>query len=471
MADHQREGNLEAPSRHPLNWQAPAFYDEGAIFKELERIFDICHGCRRCVSLCHAFPTLFDLIDSASTMEVDGVDKQDYWKVVEHCYLCDMCYMSKCPYVPPHPWNVDFPKLMLRAKAFKFKRDGASRRDRLLSSTDQVGRLASIPVVVQMVNAANRSQPLRKVLDKALGVHPDAVVPQYHHKTAHKRLAGLSRDTSPVGPAVQEQTAVLRSETPSAGPVPSAGPSHVGLRGRVAVFATCYGNYNQPELVEDLVKVLQHNGIAVRLVGRERCCGMPKFENGDLESVDRAKQANIPILAKMVDEGWDIVGPVPSCVLMFKQELPLMYPDDPEIIKVRNHVFDPFEYLMAYHRAGRLNTDFKQSLGKIAYHAPCHLRVQNIGLKTRELLSLVQDTELEAIERCSGHNGTYAVKHEFHETAMKIGRPVFNRVAKAKADYYSSDCPMAGEQIQNGLRDGRHPTHPLTLLRMAYGIE
>jgi Fe-S oxidoreductase len=442
----KREGSLEAPTRHALNWQDPEFYNEESLFKELERVYDICHGCRRCISLCHSFPTLFDLVDESPTFEVDGVKKEDYWKVVDQCYLCDMCYMSKCPYVPPHEWNVDFPHLMLRAKAVKFKKGATKTRDKILSATDTVGSLAGIPVVAGIVNAANQAKPARKVLEKVLGVHPDAILPKYHSKTGRKRVSGH------------------RADAASAEPVGRT-------TGKVAVFATCYGNRNEPHIVEDLFKVFEHNGIPVTLAEKEQCCGMPKLELGDLEAVARAKEANIPVLAKMIDEGWDIVGPVPSCVLMFKQELPLMFPDDPEVEKVRQHIFDPFEYLMLREKEGKLKTDFKTSLGKIAYHAACHLRVQNIGLKTRELLEKVPDTKIEVIERCSGHDGTYAVKSEFHEISMKICRPVVTRVQKAEADHYSSDCPMAGHQIENGLKDEREPEHPLTLLRIAYGLE
>ena len=440
-----REGSLEAPTRHPIDWKNPEFYDETALFKELERVFDICHGCRRCVSLCNSFPTLFDLVDESETMEVDGVAKADYWKVVDNCYLCDLCYMTKCPYVPPHEWNVDYPHLMLRAKAFKYRQGQVKFRDKLLTSTDTVGRLAGIPVVAQAVNAANRTPAFRKVLESTLGVHHDAVVPPYHSDTARKRLK--------------------RHHAPSRSPQPAG-----RTRGRVAVFATCYGNYNQPELVEDLVVVLEHNGIEVTLVPKERCCGMPKLELGDLEAVAAAKAANIPVLARMIDEGWDIIGPVPSCVLMFKQELPLMFPDDEDVAKVRAHIFDPFEYLMLRHKEGLLNTDFKQGLGKVVYHAACHLRVQNIGLKTRELFKLVPDTEIETVERCSGHDGTYAVKAEFHDISMKICRPVYNKVKQSQPDHYGSDCPMAGAQIAHGVADGSQAEHPLRLLRRAYGI-
>ncbi len=442
--DSRREGSLEAPTRHPLDWKGDKFYDQDNLFQELERVYDICHGCRRCVSLCNSFPTLFDLVDESDTMEVDGIAKQDYWKVVDHCYLCDLCYMTKCPYVPPHEWNVDFPHLMLRAKAVQFKQQGASFRNKMLTSTDTMGKLAGIPVIVQTVNAANRSKPMRKMLESTLGVHADAVVPEYHSKTLRKRLAG------------HKSTATVE-----------AGET---TKGKVALFATCYGNYNEPHVGEDLVAVFEHNGIPVTLAEKEQCCGMPKLELGDLESVEAAKNANIPVLAKLVDEGWDIVAPVPSCALMFKQELPLMFPDDPQVQKVKDAMYDPFEYLMLRHKEGKLNTDFKQPLGKIAYHVACHLRVQNIGLKTRDLLQLVQDTEVMPIERCSGHDGTYAVKKEYHDISMKIARPVVNKVKQAEADHYSSDCPMAGHQIENGLKDGSKPEHPMSLLRQAYGI-
>ena len=440
-----REGSLEAPTRHPLDWRNPDFYNEQSLNQELERVFDICHGCRRCVNLCNAFPTLFGLIDESSTMEIDGGDNKDYVKVVDQCYLCDLCYMTKCPYVPPHEWNVDFPHLMLRAKAIKFKQGNTRFRDRLLTSTDKVGRLASIPVVVQAVNTANKCSAARKVLDKVLGVHPDAILPEYHSDTLRRRMKRRGSPRTMVEPTSR-------------------------TRGRVVLFTTCYGNYNEPHIGEDLARVFELNGIEVTIPGQEQCCGMPKLEVGDLEAVARAKEANLPVLDRLVTEGWDIVAPVPSCVLMFKQELPMMFPDDLQVKRVRRGIFDPFEYLMLRHKEGKFRTDFKNSLGTIAYHAPCHLRVQNIGMKTRAVLELVPDTRVELIERCSGHDGTYAVKSEFHEASMKICRPIVSRVEKAGADYFSSDCPMAGHQIENGLKRVKQPVHPLSLLRMAYGV-
>lgn len=439
-ASSSREGSLEAPTRHPLDWKNPDFYNEEPLNAELERVFDICHGCRRCVSLCNTFPTLFDLVDESATMEVDGVDKKDFIKVVDHCYLCDLCYLTKCPYVPPHEWNVDFPHMMLRAKAVKYNKGDTKKRDKILSATDKVGMLAGLPIVSHVVKTVTGTKMGRQILEKAMGVHADAKIPSYHFKTARKSLS--------------KQALPIESKAES----------------KVALFVTCYNNYNEPEIANDLVKVFEHNKISISIMEKENCCGMPKLELGDLEAVAKLKDGNIPTMLKWIDAGWDIVAPVPSCVLMFKQELPLMFPDDPDVKRVKEHIFDPFEYLYLKHKKEELNTEFSQPLGKVFYHASCHLRVQKIGLKTRDVLNLIPDTELEVLERCSGHDGTYAVKKEFHEISMRICRPVVTKLKKSEANYYSSDCPMAGHQIANGMKDESKPTHPMTLLRIAYAL-
>lgn len=441
-----REGSLEAPTRHPLDWKNPDFYNEEKLQAEMERVFDICHGCRRCVSLCNSFPTLFDLVDESETMEVDGVAKADYQQVVDHCYLCDLCYLTKCPYVPPHEWNLDFPHLMLQAKAVNFRQGESSLRDKMLTSTDAVGNLAGIPVVAEVVNAVNKNAVARKLLDKGLGVHQDAILPDFHSNTLRKRLK--NNPPSQINATANGQDS-----------------------GKVALFATCYCNRNTPDIGEDLIRLLEHNGIEVCLVEQEKCCGMPKMELGDLETVEQLKDFNIPKLARLAEQGWNIIAPIPSCVLMFKQELPLMFPDDADVIKVQQAFFDPFEYLMMRHKAGLLSTEFKNRLGKIAYHVPCHQRVQKIGMKTKDMLELVPGTEVEVIERCSGHDGTYAVKSEYHDISVKICRPVVSKVKQAEVDHYISDCPMAGDQIELGMNDDSHANSPFTLLCHAYGIE
>ena len=445
-----REGNLEAPTRHPLDWKNPDFYDEASALKEMERVFDICHGCRRCVSLCQSFPTLFDLVDETEDGEVHGIKKEAYWGVVDQCYLCDLCYMTKCPYTPPHEWNLDFPHLMLRAKAIKYKKGEVSGGEKFLASTDVHGSLAGIPVVVQTVNAINKTRFARKQMDNLLGVHPDAWMPEL----ASSRFR-WSAQKSP-------STVVTAGErTP----------------GKVAIFSTCYVNYNEPGIGHDLIKLLEHNEIPYEIVEKESCCGMPKLELGDLDGVARHKEANMPQLARYAKEGYAIVSAIPSCTLMFKQELPLMFPGDADVTAVQEAMFDPFEYLMARHKDGLLKTDFKQALGKVSYHIPCHGRVQKIGKKTEEVFKLIGqsvEVKLNTVERCSGHAGTYGVKTPYHPIAMKIGKPVFKAMAKDEPDYISSDCALAGHHIAQGMASNALPAatlqHPLSLVRIAYGL-
>ncbi len=442
-----REGSLEAPIRHPLDWTNPEFYDEEKLNAELERVFDICHGCRRCVSLCGSFPTLFDLVDATEDGEVHGVDKKDYAKVVDECYLCDVCYMTKCPYVPPHPWNLDFPHLMLRAKAVKFKKGEVKFRDKILASTDKMGSFAGIPIVTEAVNAVNRTGAMRSVMESALGVDKKAWIPEYAPKT-FPQLATKSSDW-PVKNG---------DKTP----------------GKVAIFATCYINYNEPGIGQDLIKILNHNQIPYELVDKEACCGMPKLELGDLESVAANKDKNIPKLAKLAREGYAIVTPIPSCTLMFKQELPLMFPDEEDVQLVKDAMWDPFEYLIARNKDGLLKTDFKNELGNVSYHVACHLRVQNVGKKTAETLKLVPGTEVNVVERCSGHSGTWGVKKEFHDLSMKIGKPVFKAMANKEPDFISSDCQLAGHHIAQGMEENglqkAEMAHPLSLMARAYGL-
>ncbi len=447
-----REGSLEAPTRHPIDWKNPAFYDEEACFTEMERIFDICHGCRRCVSLCGSFPTLFDLVDEGPTGELDGVDKKDYWKVVDQCYLCDLCYLTKCPYVPPHEWNLDFPHTMLRAKAIKFRQGGVSGGEKFLASTDTHGQFAGIPIVVQAVNAINKTPAARKMMESTLGVDQKAWLPSL-----------ATRKFRSSAPQAQAKQVVNGEKTP----------------GKVVIYSTCYINYNEPGIGLDLLKILDHNDIPYELVSKEKCCGMPKLELGDLESVNASKEANIPVLARYAEQGYAILSAVPSCTLMFKQEIPLMYPDDAQVQAVKEAMWDPFEYLMARKRDGLLKTEFPQALGNVSYQIPCHGRVQNIGKKTEEMLKMIPNTTINTIERCSGHAGTFGVKKQFHEQAMKIGKPVFKAMATmkdgSKPDYISSDCPLGGHHIAQGFENNGlgapELQHPLSLVRKAYGLK
>jgi Fe-S oxidoreductase len=438
-----REGSLEAPTRHPLDWHNPEFYDENSVMAEMHRVFDICHGCRRCFNLCNAFPLLFDKIDESPSNELDTVPKTVYWDVVDQCYLCDMCFMTKCPYVPPHQFNIDFPHLMLRAKAVKYKKSGAKFRDKMLASTDIMGKLASIPVVVSVVNKVNKTPATRKLIESVLEVHKDRQLPEYDSKKFRSTM-----------------------QASAAWPVRDG----KNTPGKVAIYATCYVNYNEPGIGHDLVKILNHNEIPHALVEKEACCGMPKFELGDLEGVKALKEKNIPHLVKLAKEGYAILTAVPSCTLMYKNELPSMFPDDPDVKAVAEAMYDPFEYFMLRNGDGLLKTDFKKPLGKVSYHIPCHLRVQNLGQKTREMLQLVPDTKVNTVERCSGHDGTWGVKKEYFDMSMKIGKPVFKAMANTEPDYVSSDCAIAGRHILQGMGTKTEKQHPLTLIRIAYGL-
>lgn len=431
------EGGLEAPIRHPIAWQEETFYDQATLEREMERVFDICQGCRRCVNLCETFPVLFDLIDESKNFDIQSVDTKDYSKVSDQCYLCGMCYQSKCPYVPPHKWQVDFPHLMLRAKAAAFRKNGAAIRDRIITSTDSMGRILSTPILRGLPWLLSRISIFRVLMQWVFGIHRKARLPDYLRmrigKSTHKVRANKKN------------------------------------RG-VAIFATCHGKWNNPSIPKDLMAVLEHNKIEVKILEAEWCCGMPKLELGDLKAVERNKNRNIPVMAKAVSEGYDLIATVPSCVLMFKEELPLMFPDDSAVLTVSKHFFDPFEYLHRMHRNKEFNTEFRHGLGSVAYQIACHQRVQNIGPKTVEVLSLLPDTEIHSIERCTGHDGTYAVRAETHANAMKIAAPVAKAVRDSKASIYTSDCPLSANHIAHALGDKSDAPHPISLLRQAYGI-
>jgi glycerol-3-phosphate dehydrogenase subunit C len=388
-------------------------------------------------------------------MEVDGVKKEDYVKVVDQCYLCDVCYMTKCPYTPPHEWNVDFPHLMLRAKAVKYKKGEVGNAEKFLASTDVHGKFAGIPIVVQTANAVNKTKFARKQMESMLGVDENAWLPSLATKRFRNQAKKLTATSTP---------AKSGERTP----------------GKVAIFATCYINYNEPGIGLDLLKVLTHNEIPYVIVEKEKCCGMPKLELGDLDGVAENASFNVPMLAKYAREGYAILSAIPSCTLMFKQEIPLLLHDNADAKLVQDAMWDPFEYLIARQKDGLLKTEFPQSLGNVSYHIPCHSRVQNVGKKTEEMLKLVPGTSVNTVERCSGHAGTYGVKKLHHKTAMKIGKPVFRSMAahlgQGPVNYISSDCQLSGHHIQQGIREGNfgdaNPelAHPISLIRKAYGL-
>ncbi len=432
------EGGLKKPTRFDIDWKNKDYLDEDLFEKELRRVADACHGCRRCVSLCNSFPTLFDLIDESKTFEVDGVEYDQFKDVVDHCYLCDLCFLTKCPYVPPHEWEIDFPHLMLRGKAIKFHKSKTSMRDRILTSTDMLGQLGSRKIIAPIINFFNNIFPFRIILEKILRVHRNAKLPKFSSETAKSKHKNINNSFEPID--------------------------------KVAIFSTCYHNYNEPIVIDDLVSVLKHNNVHTELIMDDKCCGMPKLELGDLETVEKMMLHNIQKFKKYVDDGYKIIAPVPSCVLMFKQELPLLFPDNIDIKSISMALHDPFEYLLKLHEQGNLKTDFTREIGSIFYQVACHQRVQNIGQVTKKILELVPNTDVEALERCSGHDGTYGVKKETHEIAIKIAAPIVRQYEKNKAPQFTSDCTLAAHHIVNAMGNNVMPTHPISLIKQAYGI-
>ena len=430
------EGGLEKPTRHIIDWKNPDFLNEEKYEQELRRVADACHGCRRCVSLCNSFPTLFDLIDNSDTFEVDGVAYEQFSSVVDHCYLCDLCFMTKCPYVPPHEWEIDFPHLMLRGKAIKDSKKKTSLRDKILSSTDMLGRLFSRPLISSFANFFNNLKLFRKLLT-LIGIHQNAKLPKFVSKTAKK--LGLM--------------------------------NHVDNASyKVAIYTTCYHNYNEPGVIKDFYDILKHNNVTVDIISQDNCCGMPKLELGNIAKVEQMMKNNLPQFKKYVEQGYLIIAPIPSCVLMYKQELPLLFPDNQDLIDVSQSFRDPFEFLNMLNDEGILNKDFQTELGNVSYQVACHQRVQNFGMLTKKILELIPGTKVDALERCSGHDGTYGVKSETHDIAIKIAKPITKAFKDANFDSFTSDCSLAAHHIENSLGNIQAPEHPISLIKKAYGI-
>ena len=443
-----REGSLDAPVREPLDWKNDAFYDRAAIEAEMERVFDICHGCRRCFNLCDSFPRLFDMIDEGPTGEVDGVPKSDYRKVVDACTLCDMCFMTKCPYVPPHPWNVDFPHLMLRHRAAERKHTGRQFIREQLGEMDRNGKLATPLAPLANWATDRKNKPVRELMRGALGVDPDAELPKWHSRTAEK-LTRTPPAPNPSGPAFGQRKAVI--------------------------YATCYVDYNAPSTALDAMKVLALQGVETKFVYPE-CCGMPQLEAADLEEVAGRAQRVSKEMARWIEDGWDVVTLTASCGLMFKFEWPLILPENEAVKALSRATRDVSEYVVELSKAFGLAPGLTPVDGGVTVHHACHARAQNMGQKSAEMLRMIPGTEVQVVERCSGHGGTFGIMHETHEIAMKVGRPAARQVAKTEKGTLCSDCPLAckhlGQLLEAELPADGQPRrgHPIEILARAYGL-
>jgi glycerol-3-phosphate dehydrogenase subunit C len=444
-----REGSLEAPMRQKIEWENPDFYDRAKIDAEMHRIFDICHGCRRCFNLCDSFPRLFDLVDSSATGEVDGVDPRDYRKVVEACTLCDMCFMTKCPYVPPHEWNVDFPHLMLRYRAADFREGRLSFAQRQLVETDRNGKLARS--VAPLANWASKTSNklTRPAMEKLADIDRRAALPKFHARTFTMRA---------------------RSSAPE---INAAAPAH----GRkAALYATCFVNYNNPSIGEATRAVLAKNGVATE-VAYPGCCGMPHLEQGDLaRTAENARRVAVE-LGQLIDQGYDVVALVPSCALMLKFEWPLILPEDAAVKRLAQATFDVCEYVVDIAKKEGLAPGLRPLPGGISLHLACHARAQNMGAKAAEMLRLLPEADIAVIERCSGHGGSWGVLKENFDVALKVGKPVARQAGKNGKAHLASECPLAATHILQGMEllDGetKPPAaafHPIELVARAYGL-
>ncbi|HEY3797850.1 MAG TPA: heterodisulfide reductase-related iron-sulfur binding cluster [Caulobacteraceae bacterium] len=444
-----KEGSLEAPFRHPLAWRDDDFYDLGKVEAEMERVFEICHGCRRCFNLCDSFPRLFDLIDNGPTGEIDGVDKADYGKVTEACTLCDMCFMTKCPYVPPHEWAVDFPHLLLRHRAAKRKAEGGEVVREQLGETDRNGKLAKPVAGLANWASAKGNNLTRPAMEATLGIDRNARLPKYHSKTAMDRARNAPAP-DPAGPAFGKRKAV--------------------------VYATCFAEYNQPSTAEAALAVLARQGVDAKLV-YPVCCGMPQLEAGDLAEVANRATKVAAELGPWIADGWDVVTLTASCGLMMKFEWPLILPESEAVKALSGATRDICEYVVQLAKAHGLAEGLSPVAGGVTVHSACHARAQNMGAKSAEMLRLIPDTKIDVVERCSGHGGTFGVMKGTHAIAVKVGKPAARQVAGKANETLCSDCPLAckhlGELVSADLAEGAAPpreAHPIEVLARAYGL-
>ena len=416
----------------------PRYFDETDLRSEVERVFSLCADCRMCVKFCGSFPKMFDAVDSYCTddkyAEVDAkkLKPQDVNQVVDLCFQCKLCYI-KCPYTPgDHDWSIDFPRLMARGKAQQFKRQGVSLGDKFLGNPDLVGKLGTL--TSPLANWANESRLHRRFMQTLLGIHKDKKLPPFASKTLASQFSSLRKE--PQG----EPTA------------------------KIAFFSTCYVNYNQPELGTDTLEVMAHNDVDVAFA-YERCCGMPLWHNGDMDAAIAAARQNVTSLLRFVEESRTIVVTNPTCSQMIRVEYPRLLGTD-EAKRLAGHTMDPMEFLARLAAEGKLKKDFQTSAGKVNYHMPCHLRAQNIGYKTRDVLSLLPKTKVNVIEECSGHDGTWSMKKENFENSLKWGSRAFNQMAEGEPNVTCSDCPLAAIQIEQGV--GRRPLNPMQILAKSY---
>ncbi|MBV1916610.1 MAG: hypothetical protein KUG65_00885 [Sphingomonadaceae bacterium] len=440
------EGSLGAPTRHTIPWQDEAWYDEPALEAELKRVYDICHGCRRCFNLCDSFPKLFDMIDESESEEVDDLTPVQLAEVVNACTLCDMCFMTKCPYVPPHEFDLDFPHLMLRHRAVENRKGKTPLVDRELAKMTRNGKLGT--VVSGLANWATKEGNglTRPAMEAVVGIDKRAHVPPFRDAPFANAAAAVVPPPNPDGPAFGR---------------------------KVVLYAGCHDNFNDATPGEAAMKVLAHNGVQVRVEYPE-CCGMPKFENGDLAGVASAAQQISGYFAPMIEDGWDIVPLTTSCALMLKFEWPLIEPDNKYVELLSKHAFDVSEYVVALSKDTGL-APIEPMQKTIGVHFACHARAQNMGPKAMEMLRLIPEATPQLAERCSGHGGKWGIFKQNFDTAIKVGKPSARTLMKTDPDMVVSECPLAGPHLRQVIEaNGKQPParigHPIEVIAAAYGL-
>jgi glycerol-3-phosphate dehydrogenase subunit C len=461
MGQH-KEGGLKAPTRHPIPWEDEAFYDEKAFLAELRRVSDICHTCRRCFNLCAAFPKLFDLIDTSKTGELDSVTDAQLLEVTDLCTLCDMCYMTKCPYVPPHPFNIDFPHLIVRARAIQAKRKGVPLVQNQLTQTDRNGCIGC--AVAPLANWARRTQNTcaRTALQACTGIDKNAHVPAFAQPSLRRWSKKVQR----------------RNASGALFPVNKQAP---GFGEHVALYSTCFATWHDTAIAKAALAVLAHNGVHADIAYPE-CCGMPRWEQGHLSEVAQKAKRITQHLKPFLERGLKVISLVPSCTLMLKTEWPLLWPKDPDIRILAQQTMDIAEYLVWLAQHKGLAPGLR-SLGRVTAHIACHARAQNQGRKAHELLAMLPETEVHVIERCSGHGGTWGMLKPHFQTALAVGKPVFKATVEQNAHFVASECPLAAQHIAQGvaeLQKGKAASdtepstqvfqHPIQLMAQAWGL-